>query len=127
MQILIVDDNNPVLEHIQSLLIERGFESVTASNGLDGLEKAQQSHYQLIIIDHLMPIMNGFQLAKNLRQNPNTAQTPILFMSTQDIGVIKNTAEAALVNALITKPIDENEFISHVYRLLDQNTQHQSL
>ena len=127
MSILIVDDNRAVLAQVQALLAEHGFSSVTAVNGLDGLEKAQSDHFQLIIIDHLMPIMNGLQLAKNLRQNALTAQTPLLFMSTQDLTNIEKSADAALLNALVTKPIDEKHFISQVYRLLDQNTQHQSL
>lgn len=127
MQILIVDDNQPVLNQIQALLAEAGFTSVTALNGLDGLEKAHDGDYQLFIIDHLMPIMNGLQLSKNLKQNKTTAQTPILFMSTQDIKVIEKTSEAQLVDALASKPLDEDSFISQVYRLLDQNSALQSL
>ena len=52
----------------------------TAANGLDGFEKAQQSSFHLYIVDHLMPLMNGVTLSKNLKQTPACAQTPLLFM-----------------------------------------------
>ncbi len=127
MKILIVDDNQSVLNQVQGLLTEHGFDSVTASNGLDGLEKAQVTHFDLFIIDHLMPIMNGLQLAKNLRQNLATTRTPILFMSTQDLSLIEKTTELKLLDALASKPLAEKTFISQIYSLLEQNSQQQSL
>jgi len=117
MNILVIDDKKSVRDTISKLLIALGHSVNTAVNGLDGFEKAQKAPYHLYIIDHLMPLMNGVVLSKNLKQKPFCAETPILFMTTQEIKSVKRLPEFTLFNSIISKPVNETTFISAVESL----------
>jgi len=119
MHILLIDDKKPILDFVTPLLIEAGHTVETASNGLDAYEKAQKTPFHLYIVDHLMPLMNGVILSKNLKQTPFCAQTPILFMTTQGKESVENLPEFNLFDDIITKPLNEAEFMSAVKRLID--------
>jgi CheY-like chemotaxis protein len=112
LKILVVDDNKAVQEKIASLLITKGHDVDLAINGLDALGKAQQSDYQLFVIDHLMPLMNGVQLTKNLNNNEILADIPVIFMTTQGTDSLKDLAEFSLFNKVIDKPINEKRFLA---------------
>lgn len=127
MNILIVDDKQSVLSSLTALLANTEHSVVTASNGLDAFEKAQNQCFDLFVIDHLMPVMNGIQLVKNLRQYPGTQNTPILFMTTQSVKSLKSLPEYSLFTFAIAKPIQEQELFFFINQLSDQNTQRQSL
>ena len=127
MKILIVDDKQSVLSSITALLENAGHSVVTASNGLDAFEKAQNQYFDLFVVDHLMPVMNGLVLVKNLRQHADTQNAPILFMSTQGVDSLKNLPEYPLFTYSIAKPIDEQALFFVINQLSIQNTQDQSL
>jgi two-component system chemotaxis response regulator CheY len=118
MNILVVDDKRSVREYISQLLTPLGYNVSTAVNGLDGFEKAQKNAFELYIIDHLMPLMNGVTLSKNLKQTPFCAHTPILFMTTTDKASVESLPEASLFNNILTKPLNEEAFVSSVSGLL---------
>lgn len=82
-KILTVDDEEMILEILEEILTEDGFFTVdTAINGKIGLEKANEEEYRLILLDYRMPIMDGGQFIKELRENsgPNK-NTPILLIT----------------------------------------------
>jgi len=112
MNILVVDDNKAVQEKLATLLTSKGHSVDRAINGLDALGKAQQADYQLFIIDHLMPLMNGVQLTKNLKNNEIFSDVPVIFMTTQGTNSLKGLAEFNLFNKVIDKPINEQEFLA---------------
>jgi CheY-like chemotaxis protein len=112
MNILVVDDNKTVQENLITIITAQGYCVGSAVNGLDALGKIQATNYDVYVIDHLMPLMNGIKLVKNLKANPSTSEIPIIFMTTQGISAIKNTSEFPLFNAVIEKPINENELIN---------------
>ena len=122
MNILIVDDKKNIRDCIGKFLTSLGHTVSMAVNGLDGFEKAQQAPFHLYIIDHLMPLMNGVTLSKNLKQAPFCADTPILFMTTQGKINVENSPEFSLFDGIISKPINETEFISVVKCLLKGTT-----
>jgi len=117
MKILVVDDNKAVQENIAALLISQGHSVDLAINGLDALGKAQQANYQLFVIDHLMPLMNGVQLTKNLKNNKLFSDVPVVFMTTQGIQTLKNLVEYRLFDKVIDKPINEQKFLSAIKEL----------
>jgi two-component system chemotaxis response regulator CheY len=118
MNVLVIDDKKSVRDAISKFLVALGYSVDTAVNGLDGFEKAQQTPYHLYIIDHLMPLMNGVVLSKNLKKNPFCAKTPILFMTTQEIDSVKRLAEFTLFSSIISKPLNGTTFISVVESLM---------
>ena len=121
MNILVVDDNKAVQERIAALIISQGHKVDLAINGLDALGKAQQGDYQLFVIDHLMPLMNGVQLTKNLKNNPLFSQVPVIFMTTQGTHRLKKLAEFGLFDKVIDKPINEQYLLSILSELSDSN------
>lgn len=78
-KILFVDDDNFLRKVYQSELSERNYEVVLASDGLEGLEKAQLEDPDLIILDMIMPKKNGFEVLTELQRNPKTRSIPVLF------------------------------------------------
>ena len=118
MKILVVDDKKSVREYASKLLTQSGYTVTTAVNGLDGFEKAQKEEFNLYIVDHLMPLMNGVTLTKNLKQSSFCTATPILFMTTQSTESVEGLPEYKFFNDIITKPLNEDKFISIVKRII---------
>jgi CheY-like chemotaxis protein len=117
MRILVVDDNKAVQEKIAELLISQGHSVDLAINGLDALGKAQHADYQLFVIDHLMPLMNGVQLTKNLKNNCDFSSTPVIFMTTQGTHTLRNLVEFSLFDKVIDKPINTDDFLTTLNEL----------
>lgn len=112
MKILVVDDNKAVQEKIAALLISQGHSVDLATNGLDALGKAKQADYKLFVIDHLMPLMNGVKLTKNLKKSALFSDVPVIFMTTQGTQTLKKLVEFSLFDKVIDKPINEQNFLT---------------
>lgn len=117
MRILLVDDKQAVQDSLVSLLSQLGYEVETATNGLDAFEKAQNANFDLYIIDHLMPLMNGVQLTKNLKQTPQCKVIPILFMTTQGLDTVSKLEEFSQFSDVICKPVDSDNLIEKLVKL----------
>jgi len=79
--ILIVDDEPVILEMLRDMLVEEGFSVVTANDGQAALALLQQTDVALVLMDFMMPRLNGLQLADQLRRDQRTADLPLLLMS----------------------------------------------
>lgn len=122
MHILLVDDKKAILEQLTPILERNGHTVEIALNGLAAYEKAQSEFFDLYIIDHLMPVMNGIQLSKNLMKNSLTLNVPIIFMTTQNRSEILRLVQNLSFHALISKPIDEKLLMGFVEHLNVENT-----
>lgn len=127
MNILVVDDKKTVQDLLTELLISQGHNVDKAINGLDALGKAQQGNYQLFIIDHLMPLMNGLQLTKNLKNIPELADTKIIFMTTQGSHTLKALPEFSLFDRVIDKPINKELLLSFITEFSDSSFESEGL
>jgi CheY-like chemotaxis protein len=117
--ILIVDDNPLLLEFMQDALQELGdFLVVTATNGIDGLEQFYQIHPACAIIDVKMPGLNGYQLVRALRGDPETAQTPLILLTALAQDADQFAGLAAGADQYLRKPIDLLELVQAVYRAI---------
>lgn len=81
MKILIVDDEKAVLEMYQDNLVREGFEVILASSGQEGLVKARDEKPDLILLDIIMPRLNGFDVLRELKSNPETAPIPVYLLT----------------------------------------------
>ncbi len=81
IKVLIVDDEKHIRETISHILQKRGYIVKEAENGEEALEKIVQEKPHILILDVSMPKMNGFEVCKRLRENPNTLDIPILFLT----------------------------------------------
>ena len=82
--ILIIDDSPTELHLFQSMLEKSGFDTLVADSGEEGLRQAKLSHPDCILMDVVMPGMNGFQATRKLTQDSDTAGIPIIMITTKD-------------------------------------------
>ena len=118
-RILIVEDNQQVLSQLQLALSQEGYQVTTAVNGLDGYNKAQQQMFDLCVVDHLMPLMAGPQLLKNLSALGSNRPSCIIFLSTQELKSVQQLSEISYADKILSKPLDIDVFIQSVKELLE--------
>lgn len=117
-KILVVDDDRVIQQLIEVNLELEGYEVVKASNGEEALEMFASERPDLVILDVMMPKLNGKDVCRKLKSDPATASTPIVFLSAraQDMDV-----EAGLelgADAYVTKPFDPSILLDTVSSLL---------
>ncbi|HSK14226.1 MAG TPA: response regulator, partial [Phnomibacter sp.] len=115
--ILIVDDDDAIRSLLQQELGDAGYRIVEASNGKDALDMVRHHRPDLIILDIMMPGMNGFDVAAVLKNDPQTMDIPIIVLS-----VVQDKARGFRVGVdrYLTKPIDTNRLFSEIGTLLEQ-------
>lgn len=117
-KILIVDDEPDILEFLTYNLEKEGFSVVQASNGVEGLKVAKAENPDLIILDIMMPEMDGVELCRQLREAPGFENTLITFLTAREEDYSQIAALDVGGDDYITKPIRPRVFISRVKALL---------
>jgi CheY-like chemotaxis protein len=117
--ILIVDDTETVLMFEKTLLRGRGFDLNTARNGAQALDEVQRHKPDLILMDVMMPEVDGIETCRRLKANPATSSIPVVIVTTKGEPAMVEKAFRAGCNDYITKPIDKFELLSKVSTYLD--------
>lgn len=104
-RILIVDDEHDFIELLQYKLAGHGYELIVASDGVHALSQARQLKPNLILLDILLPDLDGLSVCEILRRQPSTRKIPIIFMSALSGDVTKRTASMHAED-FFTKPLD---------------------
>jgi pilus assembly protein CpaE len=117
-RILIVDDDVDTLRLVGLMLQRQGYQIIAASNGTQGLEKAFAEKPDLILLDVMMPDMDGYEVTRRLRKNPATASTPILMFTAKTQLDDKVTGFEVGADDYLTKPTHPTELQAHVKALL---------
>src|SRR5512135_1277401 len=120
-RILAVDDEPEVLGLLKKRLESEGYEVLTATNGREGLEIATREKPDLIILDILMPEMDGSETAAALHENPLTKNIPILFLTCLFTKREESTSGHEIgPNYFLAKPYEPQELLAEVAKLLDR-------
>ncbi|WP_367390943.1 response regulator transcription factor [Lewinella sp. LCG006] len=117
-KILVVDDEPDILEFLQYNLEKEGFSVVTASDGEAGIQMAERENPDLIILDIMMPKMDGVEVCRVLRSRPQFAQTVIAFLTAREEDFSQIAALETGGDDYITKPIRPRVFLSRIRALL---------
>ena len=117
-KILIVDDEPDILEFLQYNLRKEGYEVVTAGDGKQAIAVAERERPQLIILDIMMPELDGVETCRILRSRKEFADTPIAFLTARDEDYSQITALDVGGDDYITKPIKPRVLISRITALL---------
>ncbi|NCT22373.1 response regulator, partial [bacterium] len=125
-KILIIDDDLDTLRLVGLMLQKQGYQIAAANNGEQGLLKAQEEDPDLILLDVMMPDMDGYEVARRLRQNADTASTPILMFTAKSQLDDKVTGFESGVDDYLTKPTHPTELHAHVKALLTRSVKPQA-
>jgi two-component system alkaline phosphatase synthesis response regulator PhoP len=118
IKILLVDDEQDILEIIGYNLSQEGYQIVTASNGKEAIVKAKKEHPQLIIMDVMMPEMDGMEACENIRKIPELKETIITFLTARSEDYSQVAGFDAGADDYIAKPIKPKVLVSKVKALL---------
>jgi DNA-binding response OmpR family regulator len=122
--ILVVDDEASIRELLDQNLQEAGYQVRVAGNGREALEQVRREHPDLVILDVMMPEMNGFDVAAVLKNDPQTMDIPILILSiVQD----RERGFRLGIDRYLTKPIDTEALLREVGSLLQQGKSHRKV
>ena len=116
-RILIVDDEGDFIELVKFRLANLGCEFLVAADGVHALSQAREGKPDLILLDILLPDLDGLSVCEILRRQPNTKKIPIIFMNALTGDVTKRTA-AMHADDFFTKPLDLNRLEKRVSELL---------
>lgn len=119
-KILIVDDDLETLRLVGLMLQRQGYQIIAASNGQQALTLAVNEKPDIVLLDVMMPDMDGYEVTRQLRQMPNTSGMPILMFTAKSLLDDKGAGYTAGVDDYITKPIHPAELVSHIKALLDR-------
>ncbi|HVL92873.1 MAG TPA: response regulator [Acidimicrobiales bacterium] len=119
--ILVVDDD-PVIQQLLRVSFEmEGYEVITASDGVAGLERARAERPDLLILDVMMPRMNGIEVARALKSDPGTASIPILMLSAKAQAADVSAGGASGVDDYVTKPFDPEVLLGRAEGLIERS------
>ena len=118
-KILVVDDERHIVRLVQVNLERAGYQVVTAFDGKEALKKVDAEKPNLIVLDVMMPHMNGFETLKRLRANAATKSIPVIMLTAkaQDADVFRGWASG--VDCYLTKPFNPMELLTFVKRIFE--------
>ncbi len=116
-RILIVDDENDFIELLQYKLAGHGYELIVANDGVHALSQARTQKPSLILLDILLPDLDGLSVCEILRRQPATKKIPIIFMSALTGDITKRTATMQ-ADDFFTKPLDLNRLERRITELI---------
>jgi CheY-like chemotaxis protein len=117
-RILVVDDERDNLELLQVVLAHEGFHARTVSCGADAITTVAAEPPDLILLDVMMPGMDGYEVARYLKNDPATAHIPIIMITALDTRAARKLAQDAGAEDFVTKPLDRGDLCARVWRLL---------
>lgn len=117
---MVVDDESMARALLRLMLVRAGFDVVEAENGADALAKVAKKKPDLVLLDVMMPGMDGFEVCINLRQQDKTAEMPIIMLSARaDLDSVNHGLKVGATKYL-TKPISREILTRHVNEVLNR-------
>lgn len=117
-RILVVDDSATQMFTLKKICEKHGHEVITANDGAAGVETAKTELPDLILMDVVMPKLNGFQATRQITKNASTSHIPIILVTTKDQETDKVWGERIGAKRYVTKPVNEDFLIKNINQLL---------
>ena len=124
-KILIVEDDHDIVDMVDYNLKEHGYETVSAFNGKKGIESAEKEQPDLIILDIMLPVIDGFEVCKILKNNQKTANIPIIILSAKSQETDKVVGLELGADDYVTKPFSPRELIARIRAILRRGPENQ--
>ena len=113
-KVLLIDDDPLLQDILTKVLAKNEFEVIIADDGNSGLQQAKQHRPDVIILDIIMPGMDGFEVAKRLNRDRTLADIPIMVLTAYGATFARNSAEEAGVDDFVTKPFSIDDFVTRL-------------
>jgi DNA-binding response OmpR family regulator len=117
-RILIVEDEPNIVESLSFILRRAGFEVDTVTDGAEALDRVRRHTLSVLILDIMLPGMNGFDVLKAIRSDQALAALPVVVLTAKGQADDRRTAEALGASAFITKPFSNAEVVERVSHLV---------
>lgn len=117
-KILVIEDDPAISRLVDYSLRHEGYEVITATNGLEGVKKAHSEAPDLVILDVMLPGLDGFEICNRLKSEPETASILILMFSAKAQEIDKNTGLKVGADDYLPKPAAPAEIVNRVAKLL---------
>ncbi len=123
-KILIVDDDREMVELIELFLSNAGYETISAYSGEEALEKTFREKPDLILLDIMMPKIDGWEVLRRIKNDPETQNTPVAFITARTQNIDKMIGLSVMkAEGYITKPFGKKELLEEVERILRSQEQ----
>src|SRR3972149_6100057 len=119
--ILVIDDDQEVLQLLIIMLEHEGYQVSVAANGVQGLKIARNQRPDLVLLDLMLPGIDGFEVCSRLRKEPATATVPVLIVSAKSQQTDRAAGTKVGANGYLTKPYQRKELIAQVRMFLDRS------
>jgi len=116
--VLVVEDSPPQRAMITALLKDNGLEVTTANDGVEALDQLKDYRPDIVVMDIVMPRMNGYELCRKLKSDPNTKTVPVVMCSTKGEDFDRHWGMKQGADAYISKPFQPQELVRTVKQLL---------
>lgn len=117
VKILIVEDDPSFMRYLNHILEREGYTVISATNGLVGLRKAREEKPDLIILDVMLPGLDGFEVCSRLREEPSTEEVPVIMLSAKGQDTDKTTAANVGATEFHSKPVDRVLLLGRISEL----------
>jgi DNA-binding response OmpR family regulator len=119
VKILVIEDDPNQSRFLTHIFEKEGYEVLSAANGLQGLRKAKEENPSILILDVMLPGLDGFEVCHRLKAEPATAGLPIIMMSAKGQDTDKSTALKVGANEFFAKPVDRVVLLAKIKELLN--------
>ena len=120
-RILLVDDEPSIVKMVGKRLEVEGFDVVVAMDGQAGLEKARSEHPDLIVLDLMLPKLNGYEICTMLKQDPRYQKIPIVLFTAKTQAKDEQLGKECGADAYVRKPFRAQELIEQIRKLIAQS------
>jgi twitching motility two-component system response regulator PilH len=117
-QILIVDDSPTEAHVLKGMLEKNGYQIEIAESGIEGIERAKAFRPDLVLMDVVMPGLNGFQATRQLTKDPNTSGIPVIIVTTKDQETDRVWGLRQGARDFLTKPVSEQKLMEKINAVL---------
>ena len=117
-KVLVVEDNSQLRQLMVNLLAENGLTVVTAIDGVEALSQVQVTQPDLVVLDVVMPRMNGFEVCRELKSDPVTQALPVILCTAKSDEIDQYWGIKQGADAYLKKPVQPSELLSTVQHLL---------
>jgi CheY-like chemotaxis protein len=117
-EILVVEDDLVTQNMIKTTLTNAGYQVFTASTGKEAIELAQKKLPEVVVLDIMMPDMDGGEIAETLRNDPKLAKTPIIFLSALVTGKEERVSSQKLPTVFMSKPFNRERLLNEIRKFI---------